>query len=525
MLEMRLISRCVHVLKLVTCNLMLARIFSGTTIGLDGVIIEIEVDIANKGFPSFNLVGLPNKAIDESKDRIRTAISNVGFEMPDSRLTVNLAPADIPKVGCGFDLPIALGILTAAGMVEKSSVANSFFVGELSLEGTVRGVAGVLPLALLARDKKLKTIYVPSDNCLEASAVEGIEVIPVYHLRDLILHLNNQKKLSASPTLSLNDFTSHQTIEVDFEGIRGQETAKRALEIAASGNHNIHLKGVPGAGKTLLSRAFPSLMPLLEREEILEVSKIYSIVGLLQNKGFITTRPFRTPHHTTSRIGLIGGGTHPLPGEISLAHRGVLFLDEFPEFPRSTLESLRQPIEDGTICISRAAGSISFPCRFLLIAASNPCQCGYLGHPTKKCSCSFHSIQQYRKRLSGPILDRIDIHVDIPPVEQDKLTSMEKAEKSAVVRERVCAARQIQIKRFGKAFTNAEMSSHLIRTHCVLSDAASSLLKTAIARLSLSARSYFKIIKIAQTISDLESTNRIEGKHIAEALQYRPKEE
>jgi magnesium chelatase family protein len=504
---------------------MLARILSGTTIGLDGVIIEIEVDIANKGFPTFNLVGLPNKAIDESKDRVRTAISNVGFEMPDSRLTVNLAPADIPKEGCGFDLPIALGILTAAGMVDRNSIKNSFFIGELSLEGTIRGVTGVLPLTLLAREKKIDTIYVPIQNSIEASAVEGITVIPVYNLQELILHLNGQKKLDHSPSLSLEHLQSHTKIDIDFEGIRGQETAKRALEIAAAGFHNIHLKGVPGAGKTLLSRAFPSIMPQLEREEILEVSKIYSIVGLLQNKGFVTTRPFRTPHHTTSRIGLIGGGTHPMPGEISLAHRGVLFLDEFPEFPRSTLESLRQPIEDGHICISRAAGSITFPCRFLLIAASNPCPCGYLGHPIKKCACSFHSIQQYRKRLSGPILDRIDIHIDIPPVKEDKLISDDKAESSSTVRERVCSARQKQIKRFGNPMTNAEMNSNQIRTMCKMSDSASSLLKTAISRLSLSARSYFKMIKIAQTISDLENTNRIEGKHIAEALQYRPKEE
>lgn len=504
---------------------MLARILSGTTIGLDGVIIEIEVDIANKGFPTFNLVGLPNKAIDESKDRVRTAISNIGFEMPDSRLTVNLAPADIPKEGSSFDLPIALGILVAAGMVDSTSVKNAFFIGELSLEGTIRGVSGVLPLALLARDKKIKTIYVPTQNSLEASAVEGIEVIPVYNLKELVFHLNGQKKIKSTPSLSLDHFRSSNPIDIDFEGIRGQETAKRALEIAASGFHNIHLKGVPGAGKTLLSRAFPSLMPSLEREEILEVSKIYSIVGLLQEKGFITTRPFRTPHHTTSRIGLIGGGTHPMPGEISLAHRGVLFLDEFPEFPRSTLESLRQPIEDGKICISRAAGSISFPCRFLLIAASNPCPCGYLGHPTKKCCCTLYAIQQYRKRLSGPILDRIDIHIDIPPVKEEKLISHEKAESSSTVKERVCTARKKQIKRFGHAFTNAEMSSNQIRTICKMSDAASTLLKTAITRLALSARSYFKIIKIAQTISDLDNTDRIEGKHIAEALQYRPKEE
>jgi len=504
---------------------MLARIFSGTTIGLDGVLIEIEVDIANKGFPSFNLVGLPNKAIEESKDRVRTAISNVGFDMPDSRLTVNLAPADIPKEGSSFDLPIALGILVAAGMVERMSVEGCFFIGELSLEGTIRGVPGILPLTLLAREKKMKMIYVPTANVLEASAVEGITVIPVYNLEELILHLNGKKIIKAAEPLSLENIKSFAHSEVDFESIAGQETAKRALEIAAAGFHNIHLKGVPGAGKTLLSRAFPSLMPELEREEILEVSKIYSIVGLLQGRGFVTTRPFRFPHHTTSRIGLIGGGTHPAPGEISLAHRGVLFLDEFAEFPRSTLESLRQPLEDGQVCISRAAGSITFPCRFLLIAASNPCPCGYLGHPVKKCTCTFHAISLYRKRLSGPILDRIDIHVNVPPVKQEKLTSFEKAESSKTIRDRVCAARKKQLKRFGKAYTNAEMTSHQVRTICKMSSSADALLKAAITRLSLSARSYFKIIKIAQTISDLENSEIIEGKHLAEALQYRPKEE
>ncbi|MFZ2026051.1 MAG: YifB family Mg chelatase-like AAA ATPase [Microgenomates group bacterium] len=504
---------------------MLARIFSGATIGLDGVLIEIEVDIASKGFPSFNLVGLPNKAIEESKDRVRTAISNVGFDMPDSRLTVNLAPADIPKEGASFDLPIALGILTAAGMIERKSVEHCFFIGELSLEGTIRPVPGILPLALLARDKKMQVMYVPIGNSLEASAVEGLTVIPVHDLEELVLHLNGQKIIPSTPPLSLASIRSTSTSDINFESIAGQEAAKRALEIAAAGFHNIHLKGVPGAGKTLLSRAFPSIMPELEREEILEVSKIYSIVGLLQGKGFITTRPFRSPHHTTSRIGLIGGSTHPAPGEISLAHRGVLFLDEFAEFPRSTLESLRQPLEDGQVCISRAAGSIVFPSRFLLIAASNPCPCGYLGHPTKRCSCSFHAIALYRKRLSGPILDRIDIHIVVPPVKQEKLTTYEKSESSESIRRRVCDARKKQIVRFGKVSTNAEMSSHQIRMFCKLTAPAESLLKTAITRLSLSARSYFKIIKIAQTISDLEDTNTIEGKHIAEALQYRPNEE
>ena len=504
---------------------MLSRVISGTTIGLDGVIIEIEVDIAGRGFPTFTLVGLPNKAIDEAKDRVRTAIANAGFEMPDSRLTVNLAPADIPKQGSSFDLPIALGVLAAAEMIEKKNLKNSFFIGELSLEGTIRPVSGVLPLALLAREKKLTTIFVPVENSKEASAVEGISVIPVYNLQDLVLHLNEQSELKPIPPLDLDSIVEYSETQVDFESIRGQETAKRALEIAASGFHNIHLKGVPGAGKTLLSRAFPSIMPKLDREEILEVSKIYSVVGMLKNKGFITTRPFRSPHHTTSRIGLIGGGTHPTPGEISLAHRGVLFLDEFPEFPHTTLESLRQPIEDGQVSISRAAGSITFPCRFLLIAASNPCPCGYLGHPTKRCKCTPQAVLKYRKRISGPILDRIDIHVDVPPVKEERLTSLEKAEKSSLIRARVQKAREKQNKRFGKSYTNAEMSPSDIRTFCKLTDSANALLKTAIARLSLSARSYFKIIKISQTIADLEELDQIEGKHVAEALQYRPKEE
>ncbi len=504
---------------------MLARIFSGTTIGLEGVLIEIEVDIAGKGFPTFTLVGLPNKAIDEAKDRVRTAIANAGFEMPDSRLTVNLAPADIPKQGSGFDLPIALGVLAAAGMIDKKNLKNSFFIGELSLEGTIRGTPGVLPLALLARERKIANMFVPCENSKEASAVEGVSVIHVYNLQDLVLHLNGQKTIQSIPPLELENRGEYSETQIDFEGIRGQETAKRALEIAAAGFHNIHLKGVPGAGKTLLSRAFPSIMPRLGREEILEVSKIYSVVGMLNNKGFVTTRPFRSPHHTTSRIGLIGGGTHPMPGEISLAHRGVLFLDEFPEFPHATLESLRQPIEDGQVAISRAAGSVTFPCRFLLIAASNPCPCGYLGHPTRGCKCSSQTILKYQKRISGPILDRIDIHVDVPPVKEEKLTSIEKAESSSVIRTRVQKARERQNTRFKKSFTNAEMTPADIRKFCTLTDQSNTLLKTAITRLSLSARSYFKIIKISQTIADLEGLSQIEGKHVAEALQYRPKEE
>jgi len=506
---------------------MLARIFTGTTIGLDGVIIEIEVDIASRGFPTFNLVGLPNKAIEEAKDRVRTAIVNTGFEMPDSRITVNLAPADIPKEGSSFDLPIALGILTAAGMVDKNTVKKSMFIGELSLEGHIRAVPGVLPLALLAREKNISTLYIPHENVQEASLINEVQVVPTYSLKELILHLNGIKCIRPAPPLSLEilDNTKSNKTEVDFCTIHGQETAKRALEVAAAGFHNVHLKGVPGAGKTLLSRAFPSLLPQMLREEVLEVSKIYSIVGMLKGKGYITARPFRSPHHTTSRIGLVGGGTHPLPGEISLAHRGVLFLDEFPEFPRSTIEALRQPLEDGEISISRAAGSVTFPSRFILIAASNPCPCGYLGHPHKKCTCSAYTIAHYRKRVSGPILDRIDIHVDVPPVKEEKLLTYQLSESTEEIRKRIARARKRQQNRFHSSKMNAEMNTADIRTLCVLSDQAGSLLKTAINRLSLSARSYFKIIKIAQTIADLAESDRIEGVHVAEALQYRPREE
>ena len=502
---------------------MLSKVYSGVTIGLDGVLIEVEVDVANKGLPTFIIVGLPSKAVDEAKDRVRTAIINSSFETPDSKTTINLAPADIPKEGSSFDLPIAIGILSSSGSVDREALNNSLFVGELSLEGIVREVPGIISIAFMARKKKLKNIFVPDKNSAEATLVDGINVFPVKKLTDLVLHLNGHKAIEKAKKYSIVGQQREENYEFDYKDIKGQEQAKRAFEIAAAGFHNIHVKGPPGAGKTMLSRGFPSLLPPLKKEEVLEVSKIYSVAGLIKNNKYIIYPPFRTPHHTTSKVGLIGGSAHPKPGEISLAHRGVLFLDGLPEFPRSTLEALRQPIEDGKIAISRAAGSLSFPSKFLLVAASNPCPCGYLGHPKKACRCTPGIIIRYKKRVSGPLLDRIDLNVIVPPVEDEKLMDKEFAEPSENIRKRVIAARKRQERRFKnkKTKTNGEMNTSDIYKLCQIEDKATELLKQAISRFSMSARSYMKTIKVSQTICDLDGKEIISQQHIAEALQYR----
>ncbi|PIQ73567.1 magnesium chelatase [Candidatus Roizmanbacteria bacterium CG11_big_fil_rev_8_21_14_0_20_36_8] len=501
---------------------MLATVIAGATLGLSGYLIEVEVDVADGGFPTCTIVGLPNKSIDEAKDRVRTAITNAGFVMPDSRITINLAPADIPKSGSAFDLPITIGILTASNSITQESLAGKMFIGELSLEGQVRKVSGIIPLILVAKEEKLKEVYIPVENAKEASIFEDVKIIPVVSLRQLVDHLRGIKKIEEYiPGPKDKKITRYSLY--DFSQIKGQEQAKRALEIAAAGFHNIHLKGPPGAGKTLLSRTMPTILPLMDKDEILEVAKVYSILGELTEEIFAGVRPFRSPHHTTSRIGLIGGGSHPTPGEISLSHRGVLFLDEFPEFPRSVLESMRQPLEDGVVTVSRAAGTLTFPARFLLLAASNPCPCGFLSHPKKSCICSPGAIARYKKRLSGPLLDRIDVHIDVPPVEVDKLSEEYESEKSDVVRGRVEKARARQGLRFSalKISFNSEMRATDVKKFCKMTDGAQILLKQAVDRLALSARSYFKTIKVAQTISDLELSDNIDEAHIAEALQYR----
>lgn len=505
---------------------MLAKVLSAACIGLEGVMIDVEVDVASRGFPTLTIVGLASKAVDEAKDRVKAAIVNAAFEMPDSRITINLAPADIPKQGSSFDLPIAIGILAASGVIDTEPLAKSLFIGELSLEGRVRRVPGVISISLLAKERGIENLFIPFENVKEASLIEGINIYPVLSLIDLILHLNKQTVLKPA---KLDPFAGVQKTEknIDFNSIRGQYQAKRALEIAAAGFHNVLLTGPPGTGKTLLSRAFPSILPPMVKQEILEVSKIYSVVGLLGNSNFIVERPFRAPHHTTSRIGLIGGGSSPSPGEISLAHRGVLFLDEFPEFPRSVLECLRQPLEDGMVTISRASGSITFPSRFLLLSAANPCPCGYLGHPKKPCRCLPGSLLKYKKRISGPLLDRIDLHIDVPPVEPDKLVQDETRESSGEIQARIIKARQKQGERLlhEKFTTNGEMTSYEIEKYCCLTSQSQDFLKQAVSRLSLSARSYFKIIKLSQTIADLGESEVIEMAFVAEALQFRRRDE
>ncbi len=505
---------------------MFSKVNSCAVVGLNCERVEIEVDIGH-GMGGLIMVGLPDTAVQESKERVRSALKNSGATFSTRTTVINLAPADIKKEGPAYDLPIAIGLLKSSGQIHND-LKESFFVGELALDGALRHTNGILPITVFAREKGFKEIYLPQINAYEANLVEGIKIIPVDNLKQLIDHLRETAKIEPVDPQDFSELSKRENLDVDMAYVRGQEHVKRALEIAASGGHNVLMSGPPGTGKTLLARTIPTILPRMSKEEALEVTTIYSIAGMLPNdKPLITVRPFRSPHHSASAVSLVGGGKFPHPGEISLAHRGVLFLDELPEFPRPTLENLRQPLEDGMVTISRAQGTLTFPSKFSLVASMNPCPCGYLTDPERECTCSPTQIINYQKRISGPLLDRIDLHIEVPRIKFEKLSAEKLAEPSESIRQRVERAKEIQNRRFKgkKIISNSEMSSEQVREYCQISDQTLDLLKNAVSQFQLSARAYYRVLKLARTIADLNNRDKIEISHVAEALQYRPRTE